>query len=87
MSEKHLTHELNNPHPDITMSLRIIIDQTLHDFNKQERAFWALMYAKSVYGKIDDPDHDWVDYQIAVDETINSTKNSEMQNPSSIGEQ
>jgi hypothetical protein len=85
MTNEHLTEELSHPHPDIAMSLRIVIDQTLHEFDRQERAFWALMYAKSEFNKIDDPKHEWMDYEIAADETINAQQQKEPNNPSNIG--
>ncbi|AGM11145.1 hypothetical protein M196_gp53 [Halorubrum tailed virus 4] len=77
MTDKHLTHELNAPPPEITKALLITINGILHDYTHEERMFWAMQYAAGEFSKADTGEKDLTDYRIAVDETVSAARKND----------
>jgi len=68
MSNDNLAYSLNHPPKKLALSLRICVDRMLHDYTHEERMFWAMNYAVAEYKRIEDSDHDLMDYRMAADD-------------------
>lgn len=68
---KHLTEDLADIPPEVTVKLNKEINETLGEYGGEETMFWLLLLAHKYYNTIE-TEHDWVDYQLAVEDVYQS---------------
>lgn len=63
---------LDNPSPELSEALSIVIQHTLSEHTKEERAFWLLLLGMKTYRHVDEPEFELIDHQLAAEEIANA---------------
>lgn len=73
----HLTHELEDVDNELTHAVTTVLDTMLREYTAEERMFFAMLYARQRYERVERDKYDITDYRIAADETANAAETQE----------